>query len=209
MDLTMILTFVAAILVLIGFIYSIFHLFEKSKPSVEYIVLLAILIAIAVVGRLIGMSLPSIQLASFIIIVVGIVYGGETGFLVGMFTAVVSDLFMGIGYWTFFQMLAWGLMGYSAGLFSSKLENIGIRVVFGFLWGYLYGWITDFCMIPYMSSVDLNGFIALYAAGIPVDTIHGLVNAVLLAVAFTWIRKIFLRNKVKYLPDKETAVEEN
>ena len=140
MDLTMILTFVAAILVLIGFIYSIFHLFEKSKPSVEYIVLLAILIAIAVVGRLIGMSLPSIQLASFIIIVVGIVYGGETGFLVGMFTAVVSDLFMGIGYWTFFQMLAWGLMGYSAGLFSSKLENIGIRVVFGFLWGYLYGW---------------------------------------------------------------------
>lgn len=208
MDLTMILTFIAAILVLFGFVYSVFHLFEKSKPSVEYIVLLAILVAIAVVGRLIGMSLPSIQLASFIIIMVGIVYGSETGFMVGIFTAVVSDIFMGLGYWTFFQMLAWGLMGYTSGLFSSKLENIGIRVAFGFVWGFLYGWITDFCMIPYMSSVDLNGFIALYAAGIPVDFVHGLINAIALAIAYTWIKKIFLRNKVKYLPDKVKASSE-
>ena len=98
MDLTMILTIIGAILVLIGVIYNVFRLFEKSKPKVEYIVLLAILVAIAIVGRLVGMSIPSLQLASFVIIMVGIVYGGETGFLVGILTALVSDLFLGIGY---------------------------------------------------------------------------------------------------------------
>lgn len=203
MDLMTILTIIAGILVCIGLIYAVFNLFEKSKPKVEYIVLIAILVAISVVGRLIGMSLPSIQVASFIIIMVGIVYGGETGFIVGILTAIVSDLFMGLGYWTFFQMLAWGLMGYTSGLFSEKLDNMGIRVVFGVVWAFLYGFITDFAMIPYMSSLDLNGFIALYTAAIPVDIIHAVINAVLLIVAYKWFKNIFERNKLKFLNTSE------
>lgn len=199
MDLMGILTIIVAIIVLIGVIYNVFRLFEKSKPKVEYIVLLAILVAICVVGRLIGMSIPSIQLASFVIIMVGIVYGGETGFLVGILTAIVSDLFMGLGYWTFFQMLAWGLMGYTSGLFSDKLDNIWIRVPFGFIWAFIYGFITDFAMIPYMSALNLEGFIALYVAAIPLDLVHGIINAVLLAVAYKWFKNIFERNKVKFL----------
>lgn len=111
MDLTMILTIIGAILVLIGVIYNVFSLFEKSKPKVEYIVLLAILVAIAIVGRLVGMSIPGLQLASFVIIMVGIVYGGETGFLVGILTALGSDLFLGLGYWTFFPNDCMGING--------------------------------------------------------------------------------------------------
>lgn len=195
----MILTIIAAILVLIGIIYTVFHLFEKSKPNVEYIVLLAILVAVAVVGRLIGMSLPSIQLASFIIIMVGIVYGGETGFLVGILTALVSDLFMGLGYWTFFQMLAWGLMGYSSGLLSEKLDNLILRVVFGFVWGFLYGFITDFAMFPYLSVIDIPSLTGLYLAAIPIDLIHGLINAIALVIVYGWFKKIFERNKHKFL----------
>ncbi len=199
MDLTMILTIIGAILVLIGVIYNVFRLFEKSKPKVEYIVLLAILVAIAVVGRLVGMSIPSIQLASFVIIMVGIVYGGETGFLVGILTALVSDLFLGIGYWTFFQMIAWGLMGYTSGLFSEKLDNIYFRVIFGFVWAFIYGFITDFAMFPFMSTINISSLAALYIAAIPLDLVHGIINAVLLAIVYKWFKNIFERNKLKFL----------
>ena len=199
MDLTMILTIIGAILVLIGVIYNVFRLFEKSKPKVEYIVLLAILVAIAVVGRLVGMSIPSLQLASFVIIMVGIVYGGETGFLVGILTALVSDLFLGIGYWTFFQMIAWGLMGYTSGLFSEKLDNIYFRVIFGFVWAFIYGFITDFAMFPFMSAVNISSLVALYIAAIPLDLVHGIINAVLLAIVYKWFKNIFERNKLKFL----------
>lgn len=195
----MILTIIGAILVLIGVIYNVFRLFEKSKPKVEYIVLLAILVAIAVVGRLVGMSIPGFQFASFIIIMVGIVYGGETGFLVGILTALVSDLFLGIGYWTFFQMIAWGLMGYTSGLFSEKLDNIYLRVIFGFVWGFIYGFITDFAMFPFMSAVNISSLVALYIAAIPLDLVHGIINAVLLAIVYKWFKNIFERNKLKFL----------
>ena len=51
---TLIFTFIVIIL----FAYAILKIFEKSKPKVEYIVLLAFLIAIATVGRLIGIAVP-------------------------------------------------------------------------------------------------------------------------------------------------------
>lgn len=203
MDLTMILTIIGAILVLIGVIYNVFSLFEKSKPKVEYTVLLAILVAIAVVGRLVGMSIPGFQFASFIIIMVGIVYGGETGFLVGILTALVSDLFLGLGYWTFFQMIAWGLMGYTSGLFSEKLDNIYLRVIFGFVWGFIYGFITDFAMFPFMSAVNISSLVALYIAAIPLDLVHSIINAVLLAIVYKWFKNIFERNKLKFLNSVE------
>lgn len=195
----MILTIISAILVLIGVIYNVFRLFEKSKPKVEYIVLLAILVAIAIVGRLVGMSIPGLQLASFVIIMVGIVYGGETGFLVGILTALVSDLFLGIGYWTFFQMIAWGLMGYTSGLFAEKLDNIYFRVIFGFVWAFIYGFITDFAMFPFMSTINISSLAALYIAAIPLDIVHGIINAVLLAIVYKWFKNIFERNKLKFL----------
>lgn len=195
----MILTIISAILVLIGVICNVFRLFEKSKPKVEYIVLLAILVAIAIVGRLVGMSIPGLQLASFVIIMVGIVYGGETGFLVGILTALVSDLFLGIGYWTFFQMIAWGLMGYTSGLFAEKLDNIYFRVIFGFVWAFIYGFITDFAMFPFMSTINISSLAALYIAAIPLDIVHGIINAVLLAIVYKWFKNIFERNKLKFL----------
>ena len=103
------------ILFIVGVFYAIFKMYEAKKPPVESIVLIAVLTAIAVVGRIILMSIPAVNLASFIIIMVGVVFGKEEGFLVGALTAFVSGLFMGMGYWVLFQMLAWGLMGASAG----------------------------------------------------------------------------------------------
>ena len=82
------------ILLLAGIIYVVFKMYEAKKPPVESIVLIAVLTAIATVGRIILMSIPAVNLASFIIIMVGVVFGKEEGFLVGALTAFVSGLFM-------------------------------------------------------------------------------------------------------------------
>ena len=113
------------ILFIVGLFYAIFKMYEAKKPPVESIVLIAVLTAIATVGRIILMSIPAVNLASFIIIMVGVVFGKEEGFLVGALTAFVSGLFMGMGYWVLFQMLAWGLMGASAGFLASRFDSVG------------------------------------------------------------------------------------
>ena len=188
------------ILFIVGVFYAIFKMYEAKKPPVESIVLIAVLTAIAVVGRIILMSIPAVNLASFIIIMVGVVFGKEEGFLVGALTAFVSGLFMGMGYWVLFQMLAWGLMGASAGFLASRFDSVGFRIVFGLLWGFLYCWITDISAIFYSgTALEITPIIALYLNGVSYDLTHGVTNAVLLVVLYDWFKKMFTRAKVKYL----------
>ena len=179
------------ILLLAGIIYVVFKMYEAKKPPVESIVLIAVLTAIATVGRIILMSIPAVNLASFIIIMVGVVFGKEEGFLVGALTAFVSGLFMGMGYWVLFQMLAWGLMGASAGFLASRFDSVGFRIVFGLLWGFLYGWITDISAIFYSgTALEITPIIALYLNGVSYDLTHGVTNAVLLVVLYDWFKMI-------------------
>lgn len=196
------------ILFLVGLFYAIFKMYEQKKPPVESIVLIAVLTALATVGRIILMSIPAVNLASFIIIMVGVVFGKEEGFIVGSLTAFVSGLFMGMGYWVLFQMLAWGLMGASAGFLTSRFDNIGFRIVFGLLWGFFYGWITDISAIFYSgTTLEITPIIALYLNGVSYDLTHGVTNAVLLVVLYDWFKKMFTRAKVKYLSGNQSESE--
>lgn len=196
----MLITMVLSILLIVGVIYSIFKMFENSKPTTESIVLLAILIATASIGRLILISIPSVNLQSFIVIMVGIVFGKKEGFIVGSLSVLVTAMILGIGPWVVFQMIGWGLMGLTAGLIAEKLDNIVFRVAFGLAWGLLYGWIADLSGIFYLGSINLGSVLGLFISSFPFDMLHGVSNAVLLAVFYNWFKKIFLRSKTKYLP---------
>ena len=193
----MLITMVLSILLIVGVIYSIFKMFENSKPTTESIVLLAILIATASIGRLILISIPSVNLQSFIVIMVGIVFGKKEGFIVGSLSALVTAMILGIGPWVVFQMIGWGLMGLTAGLIAEKLDNIVFRVAFGLAWGLLYGWIADLSGIFYLGSINLGSVLGLFISSFPFDMLHGVSNAVLLAVFYNWFKKIFLRSKTK------------
>ena len=66
--------------------------FEKKKIAVRELVMLAILGAVAAVSRVPFATLPSIQPATFVIIITGVVFGSESGFVVGALAAIVSNL---------------------------------------------------------------------------------------------------------------------
>ena len=199
-----------AFLLVVGIIYFIFKMYEQSKPTVESIVLIAVLTAIATAGRMIFIAIPMVNLASFIIIMVGVVFGKEEGFLVGALTALVTSFFAGLGVWTIFQMLGWGLMGASAGYLSTKFDSIPFRFIFGLLWGFLYGWITDISALFYAGpTLEFSQIIALIISGFTYDLTHGVTNAVLLAILYNWFKKIFLRARDKYLPNQSSATATN
>ena len=187
------------IILIIGLFYSVFKLFEKSKPTVENIVIIALLIAIAIIGTLPTAAVPSLQIASFIIIMTGIVFGRQTGFITGVLTPVVIGLFSGLGFWTLFQMLGFGLMGLTAGILAPKLENnTYLRAAFGFMWGLLYGWITNISMFPFLQEINMGTIIGVYASSLVFDLMHGIVTAILLVALFGTFKRIFSRAKENY-----------
>lgn len=90
--------------------------FETRESEAREIVFLAVLATVAALGRVAMAAVPDVKPTSFVIVMTGLTLGPEAGFIVGSTSAVVSNLFLGQGPWTPWQMFAWGAMGISAGL---------------------------------------------------------------------------------------------
>ena len=72
---------------------------------------IALLAALASAGRMALAAIPSVQPASFIVMLCGMALGGGAGLYCGLITALLSSLLTSVGPWTIWQALLWGLMG--------------------------------------------------------------------------------------------------
>jgi energy-coupling factor transport system substrate-specific component len=117
------LTVIVALLSFVPFAVG----FEKRRPRPADIMPIVVMSAIAVVGRVIMTPIPNFQPVSALVIFTGIFFGRSSGYLTGAFTALVSDMMLGMGPWMPWQMYAWGVMGYFAGLLAEKgvFGNVG------------------------------------------------------------------------------------
>lgn len=178
-----------------------FARFEMREIGGREIVMLAMLAAIAAVGRVPFAGLPSVQPTTFVIIMVGLVFGAESGFLVGAVAAIVSNIFLGQGPWTPWQMYAWGMIGMTAGLLRNTwwMSKLWGKCLFGFVWGYLFGWFMNiWIVVGNLESFSWEFFVGIYVASIYFDLAHALSNVFFLLVfGVSWMR-ILERFKKKY-----------
>ncbi|MCM3726908.1 ECF transporter S component [Neobacillus cucumis] len=178
--------------------------FETRKVEPRELVLLAVLASIAAVGRIPFASLPSVQPTTFVIMMSGYVFGAESGFVIGAVAALASNMIMGQGPWTPWQMVAWGLVGLTAGLLRNTLfmKKRWGQIVFGVIWGYLFGWIMNLwgfiALIQSGGSQTWKAFIVYMIGSATFDTFHAISNVFFLVVfGGIWI-KILFRFKRKY-----------
>ena len=182
-----------------GVILIFFTLFETRYVQTEKIVLIALLASLSSAGRILFASIPSVQPASFIIIMTGIVFGVEMGFMTGAVCALVSNLILGQGPWTVWQMFAWGMMGLLSGILSGILrKNRYICVAYGIFWGFLFGWIMNLWAFTGGLEMTAASYIAYCITSIPHDAAHAIANAVLLFALGKQFLKILDRVAVKY-----------
>lgn len=115
-------------------ILPMFASFELKQIQSKEIVFLAVLAAIAAIGRVPFAPLPSVQPTTFIIIVSALVLGPQAGFMIGAAAAIVSNIFLGQGPWTPWQMFAWGMIGLVAGLLRNTgfMKNKSGLLAYGF-----------------------------------------------------------------------------
>lgn len=175
-----------------------FWRFEKSQHNSKEIVFIAIICALAVVGRIIFAALPSVKPEIFILIMGAIVSGPETGFLMGTIIALTSNMYFGQGVWTPWQMFALGVIGLISGLMSDGVPK-WLLAVWGFFSGFLMGWIMDiYYIVGYVDPITIKGIFTSIMASFYFDFVHALFTAVLLLfVGKRWI-KLFNNYKRKY-----------
>lgn len=176
--------------------------FERRKASSREIVVISVLCAIAVAGRIAFFMLPFFKPIAAIVIVTGIAFGAETGFLTGAVSAFVSNFYFGQGPWTPWQMFALGMVGLLAGLISHKrkfAENRVVMCLLGFVFAtVVYGPISDLSALAGVNTPSWEYMITVLGLGMPFNLIHGLSTAFFLFVIGRALLGKLERIKTKY-----------
>lgn len=177
--------------------------FENRKPKARELVIISSLCAIGVVGRTAFFMLPQFKPVAAIVIISGVAFGGETGFLVGAITAFVSNFFFGQGPWTPWQMFSFGIIGFLAGIMFQKgilRKTKTDMCVFGFLVTFvIYGGIMNpASVIMWQSNININMLLSSYVMGMPFDFIHAVSTVFFLFFAAEPMLEKLERIKIKY-----------
>lgn len=177
--------------------------FENRKPKAREVVIISALCAIGVAGRTAFFMLPQFKPVAAIVIISGVAFGGETGFLVGAITAFVSNFFFGQGPWTPWQMFSFGIIGFLAGIMFQKgilRKTKTDMCVFGFLVTFvIYGGIMNpASVIMWQSNININMVLSSYVMGMPFDFIHAVSTVFFLFFAAEPMLEKLERIKIKY-----------
>ena len=146
------------------------------------ITVIAMLAAVSIAGRIALMAIPQVKPVIAIVIISGSCVGPGSGFLVGAISMFTSNMILGQGIWTVWQMIAAGMMGVIFGMLPVK-KRLSISVLGGIATVLIYGGIMNVSSIFMFQKSPTLGAIALYCLyGLPFDIIHGAAT-----FAFLWV----------------------
>ena len=165
-------------MIIIEILIPFFLAFERRKPQARELVVIAVLAALAVAARVV-IPIPNFKAIFAIIMLSGIAFGPETGFLVGAVGAFASNFFYGQGAYTPWQMFAYGAGGMLAGFLFTKIKlpkKPFVMGAFGFFAVIFFvGPLLDTCSVFLMlSEPTFKTAIAMYVSGFPVNVSQGI-----------------------------------
>ena len=192
-----------SLLILLECTLPFFLIFEGRKPQARELVLIAVLVALNVAGRAVFFMLPEFKPVVTMTILAGVAFGGETGFLVGAMTMLVSNMFFGQGAWTPWQMFAMGIIGWLAGVLYRKgvLRRSRISLcIFGVIAStVVYGGIMNpASALMWAHTINWNILKSYYLTGVPIDLVRAIGTFFFLWLGAEPMLEKLDRIKVKY-----------
>lgn len=170
--------YLTSTLIVLYTLFPFFMAFERRKPQARELVTIAVMCAIAVASRAAFAMMSHFKPTIAIIMLTGIAFGPEAGFLTGAVSAFASNFFFGQGPHTPWQMLSYGVAGLLAGLCFRKKglprERLALAFFGFFAVALLIGPLLDTGSVFTAGAVITPAFVlSVYAAGIPVNLLHG------------------------------------
>lgn len=151
----------------------------------------------AVVGRSAFAFLPNVQPVTAIIIICGLFLGPVSAIILAILTTFLSNMLLGMGIWTVWQVISWAIIGLLSGLLGMIPRKIPIFliVLFAIFSGYFYGFMIS------LTTYQVTGhFWPYYLAGLPFDTNHAIGNAIFIVLLYPIIShflKKYANNRFK------------
>ena len=116
----------ASFAIVLGVLAAGWVAYERRRPSARLVAVVATMAAVAALGRDAFVALPDVKPITAIAFVVGYALGPLPGFTVGALGMLASNVMLGQGPYTPWQMAAWGLVGLAgAGLARLTGRRVG------------------------------------------------------------------------------------
>ena len=160
---------------------------------VQEIALIGILAAVNITSRLYLQALPNIKPVTSIIILSVILFGLAFSLKLTIVTTLVSDIFLGFGLYTFFQILAWVVICVITDFiapFVRKKHPLFLMAIFSAIMGYVFGFVVSFEKLMIGGPVM---FWTYYLSGLTFDTFHAIGNFVFYLLCAPIMMKTFIR----------------
>jgi len=147
--------------------------------SVKRLSLLAIFTALCFVGRILFQFIPNVQPMTAVLLIITLNFGTVNGLLVTIGSVFLSNIYLGMGPWTLFQIITYTIIIGITGLLRPvyKRQNILSKVffvLFAAFAGFIYGFIIS---VFNVQLFGMSNFWVYYAQGLPYDFMHALGNA--------------------------------
>ena len=195
--------YLTSTLIIIEILIPFFLAFESRRPQARELVLLAVLCALAVASR-VAMPLPHFKPIFAIVMIAGMAFGSQAGFLVGAISAFASNFLLGgQGPWTPWQMMAYGIAGLLAGAVMRRgwlPKKPWILAIFGFVsMVAVVGVLLDCCTIfTSLTTIKWSSVALVLTLGLRTNISHGISTALTLLVFSKPLLEKLDRVKLKY-----------
>lgn len=170
--------------------------FEKKRTGTRRLILVAVMVALSVAGRFLPLFKPITALT----VLTAMYLGSEAGFLTGALSAVISNFYFGQGPWTPFQMMSWGLIGFTAGLLAQPLKrHKWFLLCYGVIVGVAYSFIMDiWTVLWYNGTFQWTLYTGALLSAIPYTCVYALSNVLFLLLFAKPFGQKMERIQVKY-----------
>lgn len=174
--------------------------FERSENDVRRLILIAVMVALSVIGRFLFTPLPGFKPVTAMVVITAMYFGSEAGFMTGALSAVISNFYFGQGPWTPFQMFSWGLIGLIAGIIADPLKRSRVvLVIYAVLSGVLYSLLMDVWTVLWADGYfNFSRYLAAVVSAAQFTAVYAVSNVVFLLVFAKPIGKILARIRSKY-----------
>ncbi len=169
---------------------------DRKKVGNRRVVVVSVMVALSVIGRM----FPILKPVTVFAMLSGMFLGAEAGFLVGSFSALISDFWFGQGPWTPFQMLAWGLIGFFAGVLATPLKKSrAFLYVYGVLAAIVFSVIMDvWSAIWIAGEFSISIYIAKLITSVPYTILYAVSNVIFLFFFAKPFSEKLERIRIKY-----------
>jgi len=152
-------------------------LFANSKPSKMQSFFFLSFVCIIVAGRVILQPLPNVQPVTLAVFLMGAHQGARRGMSFAILVTLLSNLFIGDGWWTLFQAIGWSAVAafgaWATARSSAKIELDALLPLL-VVSSILFDIITTLSLFD--SSTTITSFMSILYSGLLYDMFHILGN---------------------------------